>query len=152
MARKWGRGADHGPGGDPSWLGGKDRGPDAGAPSADAGGDSPRWSSDFGPDESTVQGTGAEEPEVEGPRFGEWAEPEDGADSQSSPGSDGEDIPDLAHLGRQLVGPVIALVVIATITISSVASGSGFSMFILIAAVPLLTRVGRTVQRYLRSR
>lgn len=87
MMNQWGN-DEHGPGGDPSWLGGKDRGgPGTGADGAGTAesrpgplpsGDS-TWSSDFDSRSSSRRadqdfGPSSPEPQHSGPRFGEFGD------------------------------------------------------------------------------
>lgn len=89
MTTPWGN-DDRGPGGDPSWLGGKDRGGNSGGGGSSGSGWSSDFGSDFGPDASRSTGGGGDFGGSPAPTFGqdsraEHAGPEFGTRAGQAP-------------------------------------------------------------------
>jgi hypothetical protein len=169
MTNLWGN-DEHGPGGDPSWLGGKDR-DGAGLPGADRRESGPDgWSSDFSSADLRGQQGGAPQPaaadfphrrdpdaaESMAPRFGErTGEIPDDRDQQSPWMSsfreqDGEG---RARGPGSIAGQVLALLgsSVGVIIFAVVFLRMGFDMWwiLLIVGVPLISRVVRLIRRNL---
>lgn len=152
---RWGN-SDHGPGGDPSWLGGKDRG---GGDAADGG--SGGWSSDFSSDFSRGSSTSSTQPESDfsrgdagftgraespdaeqmAPRFGDRSD----GDVRSSEGS-GDSPWSASFTGQESAGsgsrksglskalgaavPILAVLIIGIVAVNVVGGfGDGFGGF-----------------------
>lgn len=169
MSTSWGSG-DHGPGGDPSWLGGKDRGT--------TGGDD--WSSDFGPDTGSDAGargstshdsradsdfgggSGADASRYEGPEFGDahgdeasgrgseqepgWAESFTGTDSDSGGEGSGKGV------GAKVVGVLASLVGLVIFAVIAFRVGFDAWWIILLVVVPMITRALRAFGKGGRGR
>lgn len=168
MSSSWGNDR-HGPGGDPSWLGGKDRQTAGG--SAD-GGQSTVWSSDFSaePDSPVVDsdfGPGGQSSSgalpIRGPEFGRVDE----ANARRSSNEDGGWMAEFASElgtrsggGRRVRGLLpqllVAAVAIAIIIFAAVMtgsfSGSNFAFFLLVFILPILRRLSRSITRGDRRR
>ncbi|HEX7350993.1 hypothetical protein [Brachybacterium sp.] len=171
MMNRWGN-DDHGPGGDPSWLGGKDRG-SGGAPESDGGGWSSGFSSDVASESSgsdfahrgsdSAARWQAQEAEQMAPRFGERAD----GDARTSSG--GEDSPWMAGFAGQesagsgsqksglskLLGavvPIFALVIFGIVAVNifgGFSGGFGFWWMFLFIGIPLLSKVVRALRKHL---
>lgn len=164
---RWGN-DDHGPGGDPSWLGGGDRG---GADPQGAGGwssgfspDSQGPDSDFAPSDSDFGGSRSPQAaEQMAPRFGDragedplpsdregpsWTSSFTGQDAEGS--SSGR-----STLSRVLgaVVPIITIVIFGIIALRVFGGGHGFSGFgmwwIFVFIIPVISRVVRAIRKHL---
>ena len=171
MMNRWGN-DEHGPGGDPSWLGGKDRGgPGTGADGAGTGesrpgplpsGDS-TWSSDFDSRSSSRRadqdfGPRSPEPQHSAPRFGEFGDDSRGRaerryeDWESGGRSDPEDRNRAGEVGKALV-KMVPSVVFLIIFIGFFSSNGFFShgfSFWWIALVILVPQVIDLVKKVLK--
>lgn len=158
MARHWGN-SDHEPGGDPSWLGGKDRGPDSQSSSG--------WSSDFAPQSSNRPSSDfadqrapsadprAAEAESMAPRFGEHGEEMDGTPSEQrhsefssqgkGGGSDGGQGPRLS--AAKVIGMLTSVVGLIIFAFFAMRAGMDLWWVILVFGVPLISRIVRNLQR-----
>ncbi len=159
---RWGN-DDRGPGGDPSWLGGKDRGD---ARTQGSG----NWSSDFdsgaqGADSDFGGGRDTQAAEQMAPRFGENTgehsrTTDSGADSpwmesftgQGAEGSSGTSRSGLSRVLGAIV-PIFALVIFGVVFMR-IFSGGGFGGFstwwiLLFIGIPILSRVVRMVRKHL---
>lgn len=157
MARHWGNRNDHEPGGDPSWLGGKDRGPD---PRSSSG-----WSSDFAPQRPSSDfddqpapsaDSPAQDADSMAPRFGESGERsvsrQDSAQwtsdfsSSRRGGRDGGGRSSRSVKAQVtgLLGSVVGLIVFAVF-----AYRAGMDMWwaLLVVGVPLINRGARILRR-----
>jgi len=156
MATSWGN-EGHGPGGDPSWLGGKDRGGDGVTPRSGAdstagplpsSGDG--WSSDFGAGsgrrgaDQDFGSSPSQVPEHSAPRFGSFGE--DGGDGSDREGrqldaevADAIRTPTLKQVLAALV-PTIVMVVIAIVFFRSDFS---FWWIAFVIILPTIRRFGR---------
>ena len=158
MARHWGN-SDHEPGGDPSWLGGKDRAPDSQSSSG--------WSSDFAPQGSNQPSSDfadqrapsadprAAEAESMAPRFGAHGQESDGAPPEqwhsefASPGkgggSDGGQGPRLS--AAKVIGMLTSVVGLIIFAFFALGAGMDLWWVILVFGVPLISRIVRNLQR-----
>lgn len=162
MARNWGR-SDHEPGGDPSWLGGKDRGQDAQGSSgwsSDFSSQSSREaSSDFASEPSAQADPRAQEAESMAPRFGERGEDADspqstqwhsdfGTPGQESGAGGGRSPRSTKAQVTGLLGSIVGLVIFAFL-----AYRAGMDMWwvLLVIGVPLINRGTRALRRNRRD-
>ena len=153
MATSWGN-EGHGPGGDPSWLGGKDRGGDGVTPRSGAdstagplpsSGDG--WSSDFGAGsgrrgaDQDFGSSPSQVPEHSAPRFGSFGEDggEDSHRERRRSGAGGTRTPTLKQVLAALV-PTIVMVVIAIVFFRSDFS---FWWIAFVIILPTIRRFGR---------
>ena len=158
MARHWGN-SDNEPGGDPSWLGGKDRGPDSQSSSG--------WSSDFAPQSSNRPSSDfadqrapsadprAAEAESMAPRFGEHGEEMDGTPPEQwhsefssqgkGGGSDGGQGPRLS--AAKVIGMLTSVVGLIIFAFFAMRAGMDLWWVILVFGVPLISRIVRNLQR-----
>lgn len=151
MARNWGN-SDSGPGGDPSWLGGKDRDP---SPQSSSG-----WSSDFS-SQPPPSGPPAQDDPAQSmaPRFRETAEGGDGQ-QQSQWHSDFTGQGHGGHqggrrggrsFGAQLTGLFSSMIGLIIFAVIGYQMGMSLWWIILVVGIPLLSRVVRLVGQHLRS-
>lgn len=164
MSSSWGN-DQHGPGGDPSWLGGKDRETAGGGT---GGGQSSGWSSDFSSDpgasaadsdfgtgDQSGQGSSGALP-VRGPQFGRVDEANARQSSQDDRGWMSEFTGDRGGrpgggrqtkgLGMQLlIGAVAIGIIIFAATMTGSFSGSNLGFFLLVFILPIVKRVIRNV-------
>ncbi|MCT1438769.1 hypothetical protein [Brachybacterium paraconglomeratum] len=163
MMNLWGS-DEHGPGGDPSWLGGKDRGgpgtgtDGAGSAAGKSGplpsGDS-TWSSDFGPSSARQSadqdfGSGSSDSQYSGPRFGEFADDDRRREaSQSGSGSDADRAREVGKALLKMVPTVIFLVIFIGFFSRSGFGGGGFGFwwFALMFLVPQLTNLVKILRK-----
>ncbi|ASK65987.1 hypothetical protein CFK39_09315 [Brachybacterium avium] len=159
MRDRWGS-DDHGPGGDPSWLGGADRG---GAEQHGADG-SGGWSSDFAADAQGADSDfgGSSDPlaaERMAPRFGEVT-----GDAARSPGGEPEspwltgfaglDTEDAENIQSSLrravrgIVPVLLVVVFGVIVMKLFDFGF-IGMWLFVFLIPFLGRIFRTIRKRL---
>lgn len=159
MRNRWGS-DDHGPGGDPSWLGGGDR---RGAEQQGAGG----WSSDFGSDaqghdsdvaRSDADFAGGRDPQAAeqmAPRFGEVTGDEattrgrdaDPSWTASFTGQDAEGSESVrSNLGKAVGGivPILSVVVFGVIIMRFFDFGLS-AWWIFVFVIPFIRRIARKV-------
>ena len=151
MATSWGN-EGHGPGGDPSWLGGKDRGGDGVTPRSGAEGQAgplpssgDGWSSDFGAGsgrrgaDQDFGSSPSQVPEHSAPRFGSFGE-DRGGDSDRERHQPGTSrTPSVKQVLAALV-PTIVMVVIAIVFFRSDFS---FWWIAFVIILPTIRRFGR---------
>lgn len=171
MNSSWGN-DQHGPGGGPSWLGGRDRGTGDGGTGAGqfsgwssdftSGAGSSAADSDFGRDSQSGQGSSGALP-VRGPQFGRVDEANA---RRSSGGDDGwmseftGDRGGRSRGGRRNkslwtllpIAVVAVVIIIVATTMTGGYSGSNFRFFLLIFIVPIISRVIRSITRRNRRR
>lgn len=164
MSSSWGN-DQRGPGGDPSWLGGKDRDTAGGGAS---GGQSAGWSSDFSSDPGASAADsdfGAGNPSgqdssgalpARGPQFGRVDEANARQSSQDDGGWLSEFTGDRGErsrggrqskgLGMQLLVAAISIgIIIVAATMTGSFSGSNIGFFLLVFILPIIMRVIRSV-------
>lgn len=168
MSSSWGN-DQHGPGGDPSWLGGKDRETAGGGA---GGGSSSGWSSDFSSDFSSGSAASAPDSDfgggsqsgqsssgalpVRGPQFGRVDDAEARRSSQDDGGWMSEFTGDRGgrsgggrqgkSLASQLFIAVVAIgIIIVAATMTGSSSGSNIGFFLLVFILPIIMRVIRSV-------
>lgn len=170
MSSSWGNDR-HGPGGDQSWLGGRDR--DTAGGNA-GGGQSSGWSSDFssGPDSSADSDVGAGGQSssgalpVRGPEFGRVDEANARRSSTEGGGWMSEFTGDRGGRGGRsggggqtrgllpqlLIGAVAIAIIIFAATMTGSSSGSNFGFFLLVLILPIVRRLIRSATRGNRRR
>ena len=175
MNSTWGNDR-HGPGGDPSWLGGKDR--ETAGGSAD-GGQSSGWSSDFSSDAGPPVadsdfGDGTQGPSgpqqsssgalpVRGPEFGRVDEANARPSSNDGGGWMSEFTGDRGGrsggggrtrglLPQLLIGAGAIAIIIFAATMTGSFSGSNIGFFLLVFILPIVRRLIRTATRGNRRR
>lgn len=143
-----GRSENHGPEGDPSWLGGKDRG-GAGVGSGRAAdeavdqgarSDSGGWPSDFSSDAAqSADGRGMSEEFA--PRFGEFTDEQAQSDRSSR-----------RHQGKpsakELLSALLSIVVMVVIAFTFYRSGWNAWWLIFVIGIPLARRISHLASRY----
>lgn len=159
MATSWGN-EGHGPGGDPSWLGGKDRGRDGVTPQSGADGKAgplpdsgDGWSSDFGAGSARrsadsdfdASASPSQAPEHSAPRFGSFGEGGvDGSDREQrqldAQVADATRTPTLKQILGALV-PTVAFVVIAIVFFRADFSFWWIAFVVILPTVRRLTRL-----------
>lgn len=153
MATSWGN-EGHGPGGDPSWLGGKDRGGDGVTPRSGADGTAgplpssgDGWSSDFGAGsdrrgaDQDFGSSPSQAPEHSAPRFGAFGE--DGGDDsdreRSRPDAGGTRTPTL----KQVLGALVPTIVMVVIAIVFFRADFSFWWIAFVVILPTIQRFAR---------
>ncbi|GAA1488721.1 hypothetical protein [Brachybacterium sacelli] len=152
MSSSRGNGDAHGPGGDPSWLGGKDRDGTSGTGWSSGFGSESRADSDFGGD------VASEAPRPQGPEFGGeaagrggeqepgWAESFTGQDDASGDEGTGK------GSGAKVFGALATLVGLGIFAIVAYRMGFDVWWVIFFVAFPMISRLLRSTGRGGRRR
>lgn len=160
---RWGSG-ESGPGGDPSWLGGKDRGGQGAVPGsgsdgqdgAGAGRNDPLpngesgWSSDFGPGSSGRRAdqdfgpssSPSDAPQHTGPRFGSFGEDGAADGSDRGRGPDGQDSSSAPTL-RQVLGGVLPMIVFVIVAVAFFRADFNLWWVAFVIILPTIRRFSR---------
>lgn len=144
----------HGPGGDPSWLGGKDRGGDGVTPRSGADGHAgplpasgDGWSSDFGAGsgrrsaDQDFDSSVSQAPEHSAPRFGSFGE-DGGDDSDRERGRLGADAARTPTL-TQVLGALVPALVIVVVAIVFFRADFNYWWIAFVVILPTIQRVAR---------